>query len=452
MLASELFENKICPVCGCTPCNCTHIVKEDSVNEVSQDWNEQWRAGQQLADLFNKKMKKGNFTAQDLELAKSLVKITGRAHNIGRSGYRKYTAGNILDDIVNIVRDRDIAAGKTPEIGRAPTTREMAKQIAAITKGRTAWRNPTTWSTNFGDRYRDAADHVEYDDEAAYHAAWKLLSSKGKQVHYKEGGGLHTAIQIGSFLIEPSSRTMGYFSDNPETTHSISVRTVKSLGGRRQKQDISDEQAAKLQQIARDKNNAMLDLVKAIFKAIGEKDAAKIITNSEKLSPAEKTKLGKIVAKGQQGVAEGTCAKHISPSGAETTMCPDDEDYEINYGKDSGIDDFRKKNGLDVRTGKKVREDSDPCWSGYKQIGTKDKAGKKVPNCVPEGTDIVPAANPEDTVSLDIPLLIRLLEYAREDAKTDMDLHDVAERLITMSADGKTLSMNDYGTIIPNQP
>ena len=27
---------------------------------------------------------------------------------------------------------------------------------------------------------------------------------------------------------------------------------------------------------------------------------------------------------------------------------------------------------------------SDPCWSGYKQIGMKSKGGRKVPNCVPE--------------------------------------------------------------------
>ena len=31
----------------------------------------------------------------------------------------------------------------------------------------------------------------------------------------------------------------------------------------------------------------------------------------------------------------------------------------------------------------------------------------------------------KDTVTLDIPLMIRVLEYAREDAKTDMDLHKV---------------------------
>lgn len=30
-----------------------------------------------------------------------------------------------------------------------------------------------------------------------------------------------------------------------------------------------------------------------------------------------------------------------------------------------------------------VVEQSDPCWKGYKQIGTKNKGGKQVPNCVP---------------------------------------------------------------------
>ena len=29
--------------------------------------------------------------------------------------------------------------------------------------------------------------------------------------------------------------------------------------------------------------------------------------------------------------------------------------------------------------------ESDPCWKGYKQVGMKDKNGREVPNCVPEG-------------------------------------------------------------------
>jgi len=57
-------------------------------------------------------------------------------------------------------------------------------------------------------------------------------------------------------------------------------------------------------------------------------------------------------------------------------------------------------------------------------------------------------SNPTDKIILDVPLFIRMLEYAREDAKTDMDLHDVTEKAIALSASGKTLSMADYNKIV----
>ena len=58
---------------------------------------------------------------------------------------------------------------------------------------------------------------------------------------------------------------------------------------------------------------------------------------------------------------------------------------------------------------------------------------------------------PRDTIKVDVPLFIRLLEYAREDAKTDMDLHDVAENIISLSSVGKTLTMDDYDSIVGSQ-
>jgi len=33
---------------------------------------------------------------------------------------------------------------------------------------------------------------------------------------------------------------------------------------------------------------------------------------------------------------------------------------------------------------KKTKPKDDPCWKGYKKVGTKIKSGKKVPDCVPE--------------------------------------------------------------------
>lgn len=59
--------------------------------------------------------------------------------------------------------------------------------------------------------------------------------------------------------------------------------------------------------------------------------------------------------------------------------------------------------------------------------------------------------NPTDTIKTDVPLFIRLLEYAREDAKTDMDLHNVTEKVISLSSTGKTLTMSDYDNIVKKQ-
>ena len=47
--------------------------------------------------------------------------------------------------------------------------------------------------------------------------------------------------------------------------------------------------------------------------------------------------------------------------------------------------------------------------------------------------------NPKDVIKLDVPLFIRLLEYAREDAKNDMDLHELADNIIEMSSEGRVL-------------
>ena len=59
--------------------------------------------------------------------------------------------------------------------------------------------------------------------------------------------------------------------------------------------------------------------------------------------------------------------------------------------------------------------------------------------------------NPLDKITVDVPLFIRLLEYAREDAKTDMDLHNVAEHAIALSETGKTLTMAQYDEIVKNE-
>ena len=59
--------------------------------------------------------------------------------------------------------------------------------------------------------------------------------------------------------------------------------------------------------------------------------------------------------------------------------------------------------------------------------------------------------NQRDTITLDVPLFIRLLEYAKEDAQQDVDLHNVAEKAISLALSGKTLTMDDYSLIVGSQ-
>lgn len=56
--------------------------------------------------------------------------------------------------------------------------------------------------------------------------------------------------------------------------------------------------------------------------------------------------------------------------------------------------------------------------------------------------------NEVDSVNMDVPLLIRMLEFAKEDAKDDIELHKAAEALIKLASDGNTLDMNDYNNIV----
>jgi len=51
-----------------------------------------------------------------------------------------------------------------------------------------------------------------------------------------------------------------------------------------------------------------------------------------------------------------------------------------------------------------------------------------------------------DKITMDVPLFIRLLEFAREDAKDDMELHTMTENAVSMG--DKMLTMEDYDKIV----
>jgi hypothetical protein len=73
----------------------------------------------------------------------------------------------------------------------------------------------------------------------------------------------------------------------------------------------------------------------------------------------------------------------------------------------------------------------------------------------PAAPSVAPAAraiNPKalkPVIRLDVPLMIRLLEYAKEEAKTDIELHEMVERMMELCEYGEVLEMDDYDEIVP---
>lgn len=54
----------------------------------------------------------------------------------------------------------------------------------------------------------------------------------------------------------------------------------------------------------------------------------------------------------------------------------------------------------------------------------------------------------ELVLRLNVPLMLRLLEYAREDANTDLDLHFLVENLVKLNTDYSYLAMKNYPDIV----
>lgn len=59
--------------------------------------------------------------------------------------------------------------------------------------------------------------------------------------------------------------------------------------------------------------------------------------------------------------------------------------------------------------------------------------------------------DPIDHVSFDIPTLIRVFELVREGIKSDVELHNLVERIVA-AKDRGVLTMNDYETIAGRNP
>ncbi len=53
-----------------------------------------------------------------------------------------------------------------------------------------------------------------------------------------------------------------------------------------------------------------------------------------------------------------------------------------------------------------------------------------------------------DTIKINVPTFIRLIELAREEVKNDADLHDMAEIVVKLTQEEGVVTMDHYKTIV----
>lgn len=284
----------------------SEIIRE--AKKKSYSWGEKVKASKELAKIFvDVYYNNLQVTPELLKQVKDNIAVVGRRGAIDitspKGNYSNVTVRNIASIIMDKYYEQSKKSGNLPAfVANVPTAKDMASQIAAHTNGSYTWRNPTTWTTGYGQRYRDPEDHVQYKTEEDLESAWEFLAKGGKKVYYRDNfKNLNTAIKIGKYIVEKATIIRGPFSDSPETTHLLSVRSAGVINKAvRSQVEISDQEANTLKDIADTKSKNAMDSIKMMIQWMKSKDdveaALKAVADSSKLDTNVKATIDKIVA------------------------------------------------------------------------------------------------------------------------------------------------------------
>jgi hypothetical protein len=126
--------------------------------------------------------------------------------------------------------------------------------------------------------------------------------------------------------------------------------------------------------------------------------------------------------------------------------------------KETGIDMAKKQlNALGVKYEMSKTDKVRPFKVIYKPIGQSDEFYDEfedivdlfnLKGVVKSSMNEAKSEDKVDTITMDIPLFLRMLEYAREDAEQDLDLHDVTEKANKLGKERGILQTDDYEEIV----
>ena len=149
-----------------------------------------------------------------------------------------------------------------------------------------------------------------------------LLRDKGDKysLYFSVEGNLNEAREKDEVIHFEKSKGGKVKNHLKKVTKEKKVKSTKTL-----KKDL--EELVNLDGALSNSKIPILDPKLHPHKTMDQTVAAARITN-DPISRGYRTYYG-------ESVEESICPEHISPSGRKTNMCPDDDDYEINYGKNA---------------------------------------------------------------------------------------------------------------------
>jgi len=180
--------------------------------------------------------------------------------------------------------------------GNKITTGVFAKNLAQYFHGLNAWTNRsfhrTKWTMSRGGAYYDPEWNVQFDNLDDRDDAWQDIKQRAQLVHTKDPynrESVKTYAKVGKFLLAPYSNRHG---------PSISVSTTSILRNMIAPQvDITDQQAAAIHDIISSKTKNAIERIKDIITwANSEQEVKKILDNSNKLTPKDKSIIDDIIA------------------------------------------------------------------------------------------------------------------------------------------------------------
>ena len=92
------------------------------------------------------------------------------------------------------------------------------------------------------------------------------------------------------------------------------------------------------------------------------------------------------------------CSECLTKGGCDNEMCSGHDDMEDDDEEELSDEEISKSYDSENEEEDKWDNLEKACWSGFKQVGMKDKNGKKVPNCVPIKKSIFGSEGPQDLI------------------------------------------------------